>query len=123
MARKVETHLHYYIAHGLDESADLESIVETTSRLKVAKEQAAASFRDVKITVRLIGHEGGSCNYCALLTAPDKVKLQDALKLFFQEGGLPTFIYGETRVAEELLVPYGKRLRSGFFGDGSIVDA
>src|SRR3990167_9997217 len=66
MARKVETHLHYYIAHGLDESADLEGIVETTSRLKVAKEQAAASSCDVEVTVRLIGHEGGSCNYCAL---------------------------------------------------------
>ena len=123
MARKVETHLHYYIAHGLDESADLESIVETTSRLKVAKEQAAASFRDVKITVRLIGHEGGSCNYCALLTAPDKVKLQDALKIFFREGGLPTCIYGETKVADELFHPYGKRLKRDFFGDVEIVDA
>ncbi len=124
MVRKVETHLVYDVKYGYSgEDADLESIIELTSRLKGAKEQAAATSRDVKVSLRLEGHEAGCCHYYATLAAPDKVRLQDALKVFFREGGLPDSIYGETRVAEELFPPYGKHLKRDFFGDTYIKDA
>lgn len=123
-----ETHLYYPVTYGYTGGGEkLESIIEISTRLKTAQERTGASSDDVEVSVGLIGQEYGSCYYGVKLTAPDKVRLQDALKVFLSEGGLPDVIYGEERLAEELLTPYGKRLRKDFtravFGGKRVVDA
>ena len=127
MIRMVETNLYYPVEHGFSEgSANLESIVELTSRLKGARERTEARYPEVAVSVGLIGQDYGYCHYTVRLTAPDKVWLQDGLKDFLSGGGLPDGIYGEEKVAEELLLPYGKCLKRGLagvvFGGKRVVD-
>lgn len=113
----VETWLYYPVAHGFSEgSANLERIVELTSRLKGAREQTATRYPGADVSVGLLGQEYGFCYYKVKLAAQDRVRLQDALKEFLGVGGLPDAIYGEEKLAEELLVPYGKRLKKGLAG-------
>lgn len=108
----VETSLYYRLPQGASErSGTLEGIVELTERLNMAMEEAKARSFCAGIFVNPPLRSSPGSYYRVRMTAPDKVKLQDCLKEFLSVAGLPSCVHGEEKMAEELLVPYGKRLR------------